>query len=92
MAQVVESGTPINLTGTNTISVTSGSLLGFYVNNTSSGTIVFRIGANGASTGTVVSGTITPAIGFHRYPMYCPSGAHATIGGTLDVTFMFAAG
>ncbi len=92
MAQYVEAGTPINLTGTGTVSKASGSLLGFYVNNTSSGTIVFRIGANGASTGTVISGTITPAIGWAPYPAYCPSGLHATIGGTLDVTFVFAAG
>ena len=92
MSQFVESGTPINLTGTNTVSVASGTLLGFYVNNTTSGTLVLRIGAAGASSGTVISGTITPAIGFHRYPAYCPSGLHATIANTLDVTFAFAAG
>lgn len=92
MAQFVESGTPINKTSTGTVSVVSGTLLGFYVNNTSSGTIVFRVGAAGASSGTVISGTITPAIGWNRYPAYCPSGLHATIGGTLDVTFSFAAG
>ena len=92
MAQQVESGTPINLTGTNTVSVASGSLLGFYVNNTTSGTLVLRVGANGAATGTAISGTITPAIGWHAYPAYCPSGLHATIANTLDVTFSFAAG
>ena len=92
MAQVVESGTPINLTSTGTVSVASGTLLGFYVNSTSSGTVVLRVGAAGASTGTVISGTITPAIGWNRYPAYCPSGCHATIGATLDVTFVFAAG
>ena len=92
MSQVVQAGTPILLTSTNTISKVSGTLLGFYVNNTSSGTLVFRVGSTGTSSGTVVSGTITPAIGFHRYPMYCPAGAHATIANTLDVTFIFAAG
>lgn len=92
MAQYVESGTPINLTGTGTVSVASGSLLGFYVNSTTSGTIVLRVGANGAATGTVISGTITPGIGWNRYPAYCPSGCHATIANTLDVTFVFAAG
>lgn len=92
MAQYIESGTPINATGTGTVAPVSGTLLGFYVNNTSSGTLVFRIGSAGTSSGTVVSGTITPAIGFHRYPMYCPSGLHATIANTLDVTFSFAAG
>ncbi len=92
MAQFVQAGTPILLTSTNTISKVSGTLLGFYVNSTSSGTVVFRVGAAGASTGTAVSGTITPAIGFHRFPMYCPAGAHVTIANTLDATFFFAAG
>ena len=92
MSQSVESGTPINLTGTASISVASGNLLGFYVNNTSSGTLVLRVGSNGTSAGTAISGTITPAIGWHRYPAYCPGGAHATIANTLDVTFSFAAG
>ncbi len=89
MAQYVESGTPVNLTGTAVVSVASGTLLGFYVNSTTSGTIVLRVG--GAS-GAVICGTITPAIGWNRYPAYCPGGLHATIGGTLDVTFSFAAG
>ena len=92
MAQAVESGTPINLEATGSISVASGSLLGFYVNSTTAGTIVLRSGSNGTGSGTAISGTITPAIGFHRFPAYCPSGAHATIANTLNVTFVFAAG
>ena len=92
MAQYVESGTPINITSTGTVSVTSGTLLGFYVNNTTSGTLVLRVGSAGTSAGTAISGTITPAIGWNRYPAYCPSGLHATIANTLDVTFSFAAG
>lgn len=92
MSQYADSGTPINLTGTGTVSKASGNLIGFYVNSTSTGTLVFRVGSDGGSGGTVVSGTITPAIGFHRYPMYCPSGCHATIANTLDVTLFFAAG
>lgn len=89
MAQSVQSGTPINKTATAVIAIASGTLLGFYVNSTTGGTILFRVG--GAS-GSVVSGTITPAIGFHPYPMYCPDGVHATIANTLDVTFIYAAG
>ena len=92
MSQFIESGTPINKTSTATVSVASGTLLGFYVNNTSSGTLVLRVGSDGTSSGTAISGTITPAIGWHRYPAYCPSGLHATIANTLDVTFSFAAG
>jgi hypothetical protein len=92
MAQVQQSGTPILLTSTGTISKVSGTLLGWYVNSTTAGTIVIRVGSAGTSSGTAVTGTITPAIGFHPFVAYCPDGAHATIGGTLDVTFIFAAG
>jgi hypothetical protein len=92
MAQVQQSGTPINLTSTNTISKVDCVLIGYHVNSTSSGTIVFRVGSTGSSSGTVVSGTITPSPGFNAFPMYAPGGCHATIGGTLDVTFFVAAG
>ena len=92
MSQFIESGTPINLTGTATVSVASGTLIGFYVNNTTSGTLVLRVGSLGTANGTAISGTITPAIGWNRYPAYCPGGLHATIANTLDVTFSFAAG
>ena len=87
--QINESGTPINLTASGAVSLAAGSLLGFYVNSTTAGTIVIR---NGGSAGTVLSGTITPAIGFHRFPAYCTSGCYATIANTLDVTLFFAAG
>lgn len=95
MSQFVQSGTPTNLTSTNTISKVSGTLLGFFVASTTGGTIVFRTGVAGAggSSATVISGTITPAAGiFHRYPAYCVDGLHATIANTLNVTFIFAAG
>ena len=87
--QRVESGTPINLTGSGAVSLTAGTLLGFYVNSTTAGTIVLR---NGGAAGTVISGTITPAIGFHAVRAYCTSGCYATIANTLDVTFFFSAG
>lgn len=87
--QFVESGTPILLTGSGAVSLVAGSLLGFYVNSTTAGTIVIR---NGGAAGTAVSGTITPAIGFHRFPAYLPAGCYATIANTLSVTLFFAAG
>ena len=90
--QFVKSGTPINLSASAAVSNAAGTLLGFYVNNTTSGTLVLRIGSNGTSSGTAICGTITPAIGWNRYPAYCPGGLHATIANTLDVTFSFAAG
>ena len=87
--QSVESGTPTNLTGSGSVSLAAGTLLGFYVNSTTAGTVVVR---NGGSAGTAISGTITPAIGFHRFPAYCPAGCYLTITNTLDVTAFFAAG
>jgi hypothetical protein len=39
-----------------------------------------------------MSGTITPAIGFHRFPANVGTSLYATEGGTLDVTFFFASG
>lgn len=92
MSQVtVEAGTPINITSTNNVVATTNcTLIGFYVNNTSSGTLVLRQGGSG---GTVLCGTITPAIGFHRFPAGCVGGLHATIAGSsLDVTFFVIPG
>ena len=89
MSQSVESGTPINLTGSGIVSVVPGNLFGFYVNSTTGGTIVIR---NGGAAGTVLCCTITPAIGFHRFPAYCTTACYATIANTLDVTLFFAAG
>lgn len=89
--QIVCSGTPVNLAASGAVSLVSGNLLGFYVNSTNAGTLVIRNG--GTASGTAISGTITPAIGWHRFPAYCTSGCYASIGGTaLDVTLQFAAG
>ena len=84
---VAECGGYKNITGTGAVSTGACQLIGFYVNNTSAGTLVLRDGGSG---GTVMSGTITPAIGFHRYPANVGTSLYATIGGTLDVTFFYA--
>jgi len=90
MPQIQQSGTPVLLTASGAVSKSGGTLVGFYVNSTSSGTIVFSLG--GTAGGTAISGTITPSAGFNCFPAYCPDGVYATIGGTLNVTFFFAAG
>jgi len=82
---VYPSGQPINMTATGNVYTGGGALLGFYVNSTSSGTIAFKKGGSG---GTAISGTITPAIGFHFFPA-AVADLHATIGGTLNVTLFF---
>ncbi len=89
MAQYVESGTPVLRTTTGSVSLVPGTLLGFYVNNTSAGTVV--IGNGSGAAGTAISGTITPAIGWHRFPAYCTVGCHVTLA-NIDATFVFAAG
>jgi len=87
MAAVFEGGNYKNLTATGRVTTAACTLLGFYVNSTSAGTLVLRDGGSG---GTVMSGTITPAIGFHRFPATVgDTGLHATVGGTIDVTFFY---
>lgn len=86
--QLPESGTYKNITSTGDVTSKPCYLIGFYVNSTSTGTLVLRDGGSG---GTAMSGTITPAIGFHRFPaiVSSSSGLHATIANTLDVTFFY---
>jgi len=86
---VAEVGGYKNITATGAVSTGPCQLIGFYVNNTTVGTLVLR---NGGASGDVMSGTITPAIGFHRFPANVGASLYATVGGTLDVTFFFAAG
>jgi hypothetical protein len=78
-----------NLSGSGVVSTGPCQLIGFYVNSTTVGTLVLR---NGGASGEVMCGTITPAIGFHRFPANVGVSLYATVGGTLDVTFFFAAG
>lgn len=89
-------GTPVNLTATNDVYTNAASggnddcvLLGFYVNSTVAGTLALKKGGSG---GTAITGTITPAIGWHAFPASCPGGLHATIANTLNVTFIVVPG
>jgi hypothetical protein len=86
---VYEGGNYKNITATGAVTTLPCTLLGFYVNSTTAGTLVLRDGGAG---GTVMGGTITPAAGtFHRFPATVgASGLHATVGGTIDVTFFYA--
>lgn len=86
MAHNIETGSAKNLTASGAINANPGSLIGFYVNSTTVGTLVLKDGGTG---GTALCGTITPAVGFHRFPVTFVTSAYATIGGTLDVTFMY---
>ena len=79
-------GMPINLAASAVPIARPCLLLGFYVNSTTSGTIVFHDSAS-ASTNNAISGTITPAIGYHRFPASLSAGLRFVIANTLNVTF-----
>jgi hypothetical protein len=79
-----------HLDATGTIYAGATNLAGYQaLAGGTAGEIVFR---DGGASGTVVSGTITPAIGFHRFPANIGTSLYFTEGGTLDVTFFFASG
>lgn len=62
------------------------TILGFYVNNTTALTMTLSKGTT--SGGTAITGTITPAIGFHRYPVTSDTGLYFNLtGGSGSVTF-----
>lgn len=83
-------GFPVNLAASAAFSTGPCQLLGFYVNNTNAGTLIIK---DGGTSGTPISGTITPVIGFHEFPVNIGTSGFATIGGTaLDVTFFYATG
>lgn len=91
--QVAQSGTPVLLTGTGTVSKVDGNLIGFFCSTTTNGTVVIAEGNAGvASGGTAISGTITPLAGtFYPFPAFCRNGCGVTIANTISVTFFFAA-
>lgn len=82
-------GAAINVTATNIIKNGQGALIGFYVNSTSSGTLILYDAATAVTT-TPISGTITPAIGFHRFPAGLSTGLYVVIASSLNVTFFVA--
>lgn len=86
MTPTIEYGSPVNLTASGAINANPGALLGFYVNSTTGGTLILK---DGGTSGTALTGTITPAIGFHRFPAQFITSAYATIANTLNVTFFY---
>ncbi len=81
-------GQASNQTASAVVNARPCELIGFYVNSTSSGTIVFHDAAS-ASINNALSGTITPAIGFHWFPATLGKGLRIVIGGTLNVTLFY---
>jgi hypothetical protein len=86
---VAEVGAYKNMTASGAVTTGPCQLIGFYVNNTTAGTMVLT---DGGASGTVMSGTITPAVGFHAFPANVGRSLYFTEGNVLDVTFFFASG
>lgn len=77
-----------NQTATAVVNAHPCNLIGFYVNSTNAGTIVIHDKATAAAN--ALSGTITPAIGFHWFPAQLGQGLYVVIGGTaLNVTLFY---
>lgn len=77
-------------TAASTVSETTalqGAILGFFCNTTSSG--VITISAGTTSGGTVLTGSMTPAIGWNSLPLVGPGGLYMNLSsGSINVTFM----
>jgi hypothetical protein len=85
MAAII--GGPVLISASGAVLPRPGSILGFYVSSTTSGTLVLYDNASAAS-GNQITGTITPAIGWHPLPLNLGKGLYATVGGTISVTFV----
>lgn len=83
----LQPGTYTNLSASGAITLARANLIGFYLNSTGGGTVVFR---DGGASGTAITGTITPAAGsgWHFLPAcgVSDSGLYATIAGALNIT------
>jgi hypothetical protein len=74
------------ITATGVVSGSPGVMRGFYVSSTTAGTLVMR---DGGASDAQLTGTITPAVGWHEFPAPLKQGLHVTVGGTIDVTFHY---
>lgn len=85
----VVSGVPKVVTSSGAVKGVSGTLIGYLVCSTSSGTIIAYDGAD--ASGTMMHNTLTPAAGtFIRCDMGFATGLYLTIGGTISVAVVYA--
>jgi hypothetical protein len=77
-----------NIISTQNLVPRSGTLLGFYVNSTSSGTLLIYDSAT-TTTNLQISGLITPAIGWNNYPVKFVNGLYVVIANTLNLTVVW---
>lgn len=64
----------------------ASEMVGFYVNSTSSGTIRFFDDADGTCSSSAKGGVITPAVGWHWYPVPFTTAICVLTASTIDVT------
>lgn len=88
LAQVT-AGTPINITSTTTVGKTSGTLVGVFVNSTSSGTLALYDGTSTSGT-VIIPAVALVALTFYPIPAVCAVGLHAVIANTMNVTLFYA--
>lgn len=78
------------LTASSNVNNTSGELLGVLIASTTAGTIQLYDSATTTTT-TPITGVIMPAAGVYLpLPVAYASGLYAVIGGTIDLTFVYA--
>ena len=91
-APVAEVGGYKNITATGAVSTGACQLIGFYVNNTTIGTLVLR---DGGASGTVVFSTATTAAGtpfnvvIPGEGVLCLTDIHVTVSGTATTAVVF---
>lgn len=90
MGYVNQAGVPINLSSSGALSLVPCSIIGYHVNSTSGGTLVFRNGTTAG--GTAVNAAVAPFVGFTAFPASLNAGCYLTISGTIDVTVFVQGG
>lgn len=82
-------GTPVNITSTTTVGKTSGTLVGVFVNSTSSGTLALYDGTDANGT-VIIPAVALVALTYYPLSAVCKTGLHAVIANTMNVTIFYA--
>jgi len=83
MGMVNQAGVAKNLSASGAVSLTPCSVIGYHVNSTSGGTLIFK---DGGASGTAYNAAVTPLVGFTAFPATFQTSCYLTISGTIDVT------
>ncbi len=82
----VEVGEPKLVTATGNILPRDGAMLGFFVANATTATLILYDSATTTTT-TPLTGTLTLAAGWYFLPIIFQTGLYAVITGTTSITF-----